>query len=340
MALIFWDGMDSYSTYSEMLKRWTSNSGGGWGSTDGRFSGGAFNATFSGYILKTLASSVATAGTLNFAFWFKTGAGTQSGFVQFDTTGGGGGGQQMFNTNSSGQPVLYKLGSGTAIITGSTNICDGQYHWVEVTVTLQTSATGSAQMWVDGISQGSVSSTVTLNGASWSPVTGIRFGNGSSTTTYFDDVLVWDATGSFFNTTNIGPQKISTLKPSGDSTPLQFTPDTGTTHYSQITGGFSNAHYVQDGSTGNVDMYTYPSLGYTPATVRAVIANMYAQNPGTGTPSLIPKLKTSSTTVSGTTITLSSGGVNNLYSQVWYQDATNTNWTASTVNSSTVGIGD
>lgn len=341
MALIFSDGFDSYSAASDFTNRWTVASSANFSATGGRWGGGAFQATFGGYLSKTLPTPLVAGNTLATGFWFSSGAGTQSGSMRFDTSGSGGTNNLFFSTNAAGRPVLNQFGSSsTALITGTSSICDGQWHWVELFVTFQTGATGAAGIWVDGISQGSVSSTQTVANTNYLPVIALQYVNSSSSNTFFDDIHTWDYSGSFFNTSPMGPLRVKTLVPTGDSTPLQFTPDTGTTHFSQITGGYSNTHYVQDGGTGNVDMYTYGSLGFTPTSVYAVVANYWAQNPGSGTSNLIPQLKTGATTVQGTTGTLATGGVNKLVSQTWYQDATSTNWTATTVNSMIIGVGD
>lgn len=341
MALIFSDGFDSYSSTSDMLNRWSSNTGTSFNATGGRWGGGAFSGTFSAYLVKSLPTALVVGNTIATGFWIMSGAGSQSGNLQFDTSGGGGTtGNQFFSTNTAGRPIINQLGSSsTALLTATASICDGQWHWVELFINLQTTATGSCQMWIDGISQGSATGVQTIN-SNFLPVTALRFGNGSSSATFIDDVHIWDYTGSFFNSSPMGPLRVKTLVPTGDSSPLQFTPDTGTTHYTQVTGGYNNTHYVQDGGTGNVDLYTYGTLGYTPTSVYAVVANYWAQNPGSGTPSLIPQLKTGATTVQGTTGTLPTGGVNKLITQVWYQDATNTNWTTSTANALIVGVGD
>jgi hypothetical protein len=127
--------------------------------------------------------------------------------------------------------------------------------------------------------------------------------------------------------------------PNADGDLAQFTPKSGTAHFAMVNGGYASTNYVSDGGTGNVDLYKFPSLPYSPTSINAVMANYFAQNSGTGTTSLIPKLKTSGTTISGTTQTLSVG-VNTLIQAPFLTDALGSAWTATSVNAMQIGMGD
>jgi len=73
--------------------------------------------------------------------------------------------------------------------------------------------------------------------------------------------------------------------------------------------------------------------------VNAVVGNYYGQNSGSGTTSLIPKLKTGTTTISGTTLTLPVGALA-LFQSPFMTDASGTAWNAAAVNAMQLGMGD
>lgn len=71
--------------------------------------------------------------------------------------------------------------------------------------------------------------------------------------------------------------------PTGDSTPLQWAPDSGTTHYTQVDdafGSYSETDYVTDATAGHVDEYSYTALSLSGKTVLCV--GMTARGPTTG----------------------------------------------------------
>lgn len=336
MALIFCDGFDSYGSAADFGDKWSLVSNSQFNATAGRFGGGAAQLLYSGALAKYLPAPYAAGSTFGAGFWFQ---GPNNGATPiFITRSGGGATSTLLSITASGQVALNAVG-GSTLITGSVNVFDGQWHWIEFWMTAQTATTGSAQLWVDGISQGSVSAVATaVSGAL--PIAGVGpWGNSNYTVGWFDDVIVWDNTGTAFNTAPIGPQRITTLNPSADGDFLQFTPSTGTTHFSCVNGAYSGTTYVSDTGTGNTDLYKYPSLAYSPTSVKAVVANYFCQDPGTVSANLIAKIKTSGTVAAGATFVLPLG-TNKLYQNPFYTDASGAAWTASSVNAMQLGMGD
>ncbi|MBG1252209.1 hypothetical protein [Burkholderia pseudomallei] len=242
----------------------------------------------------------------------------------------------------SGAVQLLKLGSTTTLATGTVNICDNNWHWVEIGVLLSSTSSGWAKVYVDGVQQinysgATMSGAYTLNGNI--TLSFLQNTNGSNQTWYYDDFIAWDNTGTSMNTFPLGPQRISTLVPNADGDTLQFTPSTAGTHYTCVDGDYTATSYVSDGATGNTDLYKFPSLAYNPANISAVVAQYWGQNPGTGSANLIAKLKTNGTLVSGNTFGLSNGA-NHLYTNPFYTDASGAAWTATSVNAMQVGLGD
>jgi hypothetical protein len=215
-------------------------------------------------------------------------------------------------------------------------VVDNAYHWIEIEYYLN-GASSTTQMYIDGVLQGSATASLGTAAA----ITAVKFAGGYNTggTHYYDDIIIWDDQGSTFNSFPLGPRRISTLVPNADGDLTLFTPKTGTSHFAMVNGGFSSTNYVSDGGTGNVDLYKFPSLSYSPSSINAVVGNYYGQNTGTGTTNLIPKLKTSGTTATGSTLTMTVG-VNSLLQNAFLTDAGGSAWTSAAVNAMQVGMGD
>lgn len=352
MALLFCDGFDSYTAASEYTYKWsTSQNAPGFNATAGKFGGGCMtmNSYYTPSGLTTKNIGLNAANTIYAGFWFKStglpnvdGSGN-TGNNGFGLPNSGGGAYTVVTAGTTvpGAVQLIKLGSATVLGTGTVNICDGNWHWVEVGVLLSTTSSGWGKVYVDGVLQVNYSG-VTMNGAytlsGWATLSFMQNASGNNYTWYYDDFIVWDSTGSNFNTSPLGPQRIVTLNPNAEGDTDQFTPSTGS-NYSCVSGDYTATTYVSDGSTGNVDLYKYPTLPYNPASISAVVATYYAQNPGTGSANLIAKLKTSGTLISGSTWGLANGA-NNLYQNIFYADASGAAWTYTSVNAMQVGIGD
>jgi hypothetical protein len=354
MALLMNDGFDSYSVTSDLLLgKWNNNGGAVISTTGGRFGGGAMQIGSTNSITGILSKSygLTTTNPLYFGFWFKQG----SGIPTYGAGGTNAAGFCLPNSTSyssmisvqanTGYAQIMELGGGV-IGTTSVNICDNNWHWIEMAYTFASTATGSAKLYIDGVQLLNLTNIVTMSASNvtlsgYIGLYNMLNGNiGSpSVTAYYDDVLVWDNTGTAFNTFPLGPQRISTLKPNADGDLTQFTPSTAGTHYNMVNGGYTSANNISDTGTGNTDLYKFPSLPYTPATVNAVIGHYYGQNPGTGSANLIPQLKTGTTTVSGSTDPLANA-TNKLFQQNWYTDATGAAWTANSVNSMQIGLKD
>lgn len=338
MALIFCDGLDSYASASDIVDKWNSNTGMTFVSNGGRFGGGVVQTPFTRQMLKAFPTALAAGSVVGIGFSYMMSGGVPTGDVGII---GGPSGYWLSVQASTGKLKAVEYGApSTVYFTGGTNVCDGQWHWIELWVTLQTSATGALQAWVDGVSQGSASSVATLSSTSFLPLPSIGINTSANTNTHnFDDFIVWDNTGTTFNSAPLGPQRISTLNPNADGDLTQFTPSVAGSHYSCVNGGYGATTYVSDTSTGNVDLYKYPSLAYSPPSVLAVVANYWGQDPGTVSANLIAKLKTGGTVATGSTFALSLGA-NKLFQNPFYTDAGSAAWTATSVNAMQVGVGD
>lgn len=338
MTFRFCDGFDSYSSASQLVSKWSSGSNLAYNATGGRFGGGALTNALSslGSTLLSRGVSIPSGAKVRIGFSIKyatgqTGSPIASAYIVGLNT------NSILHLNAAGLLSVSILGNNTIVLTSSIAVNDNNWHWVELEYYLNGSS-GSTQLYIDGVLQGSATANLSPAQSVSSVNIGLGYGNATVGTAFIDDVIVWDDQGSTFNTFPLGPRRISTLVPNADGDLVQFTPKTGTSHFAMVNGGYASTNYVSDTGTGNTELFRFPSLSYSPTSLNAVVGNYFGQNTGSGSTSLIPKLKTSGTTGSGSTLTLSVGA-NSLLQSPFVTDAGGTAWTASAVNAMQLGMG-
>lgn len=95
-------------------------------------------------------------------------------------------------------------------------------------------------------------------------------GTGGGLSAFHDDVYLCNLLDSGIpgqpNNDFLGAIRNYAQVPIGDASPLQWAPDTGTTHYTQVDEipPDDNTSYVFDGTVGDVDQYVYGTSGITP----------------------------------------------------------------------------
>lgn len=338
MTLRFCDGFDSYSSASQLPSKWSTVYNVAFGANTGRYGGGAVSNSGIAYSMQlNKVVSIPSGAKVRVGLHIKYTANAYANGLISSNYVVGINGSAALMLNSVGQLLVTALGTTTIRITSTAVVNDGNFHWVELEYWLNGATLSTAQLWIDGVSQGSYTGSLATAAA----ITSVNFGLGyvfSSYTGWIDDVVVWDDQGSSFNTFPLGPRRITTLLPNADGDLAQFTPKTGTLHYPMVIGGYASTDYVSDSGSGNVDLYKFPALPYSPTSLNAVVANYFGQNTGTGTTSLIPKLKTSGTTVSGATSTLAVGN-NTLIQAAFSTDAGGAAWTTTSANSMQIGMG-
>jgi hypothetical protein len=334
MALIFCDGFDAYASAAEFSDKWNSvNASLTYLATGGRFGGGAVNngATSSGALSRNFAAPIGGAGvTIGAGCWFKSTSYHAESAPSLTAIGNAG----IFLGSSTALQLEFPNGSFSSSVTCS--ILDGNWHWIEWAILQAATAIGTWSIWIDGVLAGSATGITT--GVGTATIVAVTPTATTTNTTSICQVIFWDSTGSAFNTFPLGPRRISTLIPNGAGASTQYTPSTGT-NWSCVAGAYSAATFVSSTVTGQIDLYTYPNLPIVPSTINAVVGNYFGQNSGVGAAQNTPKMRTSSTTVSGTAVTLPNG--TNASSQfAWYADAGGSAWTDTSVNAVQLGMGD
>jgi hypothetical protein len=252
--------------------------------------------------------------------------------------------------NGGGNLVMGLLGSNNLGLqaAGRANLLDGRQHWVEVQLKISSNAAnGSCTIYVDGIQDlvytgaTAVAGVTSLNG-------NVNVWNGAPNNAnahmWFDDFILWDATGtpaSDVTTFPIGPQRIVTLDPNADGDSIDFTPSAVGTHFGLVSGSYNAASYVSDAAanTGKLELFKFPALPFVPNAITALVLNLFGQNPGSTSLSILPKVKLAGTVGTGASVLLANG-VNKLSQTPFPRDPSGNVWVAANVNTAQAGVGD
>lgn len=332
------EGFDHMATTALLATKGWSASGAGSFSIDssGRINGRRLKSNAgnnSSVLTKNFPSAVATA-HVGFAFMFDTlptsdasilviRAGTANTFVLAVTSAG-----KLKVTNSGGG-------------TGATTLTVNTWYYIE------------AKVFINGASG---TSTVHLNGASEIGTTTHNLGStnvdnlqlyrdgaqwGTTVNLYFDDVYMLDTSGST-NNGFLGDFHVETLFPTSDGAHTDFTPDSGSAHYSRVnenSGTYpdGDTSYVSDATVGDRDSYGFGNLTAVAGTVYALQTCMYARKDDAGTRQLAAVARPGSTDRDGATVTMSVSYTDFTEIRETNPD-TSAAWTISEINASEFGV--
>ena len=214
MVEIFWDGFDKYAAVnaltpnSTMGDEWTSLPTSNFGLfVAGRFTGSlAVQFTFGSIASRTLPSNYSR---LIGGIAMQSGLAGNSGVIFGDA----GTNQCAVGLNSSGKLVLWQGGlGGTQIAISSASVTASSWHYVEWDLTFASS--GTYTVWLDGVQV--FTGTGNLKSSSNSYANTVGISGPSSTGCNFDDMYLFDSTGST-NNAQRGDSRVETLYPTGDA---------------------------------------------------------------------------------------------------------------------------
>jgi hypothetical protein len=239
-----------------------------------------------------------------------------------------------------GELKVYR-GSSFSLLgtTSGAGIQAGVWFHVEVKITFNGS-TGTVDIHVNGNSVLALTGKNTANSGNNRANNFRMEGNLNSTDHgYFDDLYILDSTGSN-NTTFLGPLKVTAVLPSSDGGTLQWTPNSGSTHYSRVNDNppDKNTSYLSDSTSGDVDIWNKLATAASIASIRGIQQNTMFETDSASAFSVIQRL------VSGATTSDDGGtaGTNGTYTQAARVLETDPNtgslWTQSNLDSATIGI--
>lgn len=213
--------------------------------------------------------------TTRFA-WRPTSAAANSDVFRYYETG-----TEHIRLNYNGDGTFTVSRAGTALAGGTTanlGIASNTWYHIEL-YALINDTTGAFELRVNEVAVASGSGLDTRNGGTSGVINQIRVA-ASSTTHDFDDLHSMSGQDWAGDTRCIGQL------PNSDGATLQWTPSTGTTHYTLVDdatpGG--DTDYVSDATAGHIDTYGYPSVGVgSGATVLGVMVRLIARKDDAGT---------------------------------------------------------
>jgi hypothetical protein len=285
---IFCDGCDAYAVNADLAKRWASaGSAFGFGSGAGKFLGGSItaSATTGAALISPALGGISNLNQM-LGFYFKC-ASAPTGSQLLAELDGASGASGLLYVDNAGH-LFGRIGSptGTALIPSTLiNICDNNYHWIEV----QFASGGTLTFYIDSVSCGAISgggTPLALTQFQLWPI-GVAYS--------VDDLILWDtsATNSITGTANqsfsafpMGARQISTIRPSSDNS-VQFATvvgGSGGTHFSAVNevSPDGDTSYCQDAASGHQDSFGFGALSYTPAAVQTVVLNAYLKQGSPG----------------------------------------------------------
>ena len=176
----------------------------------------------------------------------------------------------------SSQRVGVMRGGSTGTVLGSSAIGVvpvAVSSYIEIGATIH-DTTGTVTIKVNGTSVLTLTGQDTRNGLT-GVIQSVQFGS-NNVACYFDDLYVCDSSGSAPNNTFLGDVRVDAVFPDGDGNYTEWTPSTGTTHYTLVDETTPNtSDYNSSGTSGQRDTYAFaalPSVVGTP-TVYGVAVN-------------------------------------------------------------------
>jgi hypothetical protein len=329
MALLMIDGFDTHAaaaTLADGDSHWGSQTGVAVTAAGGKFGGNSLRLAAAA-VGSALLNPGTVSGNVSLAGWFKVATSTNPVPLWADTTG------PLVTRNADGS-IVVKDGAGTTRFTSAAGVVlDGVWTWLEVHYH------GSATAGISVYSQGAallspyVGSFTTPGWATLKLLNSAGTGIGQIDV---DDVVVWDSSGSFFNTAGVQPRRVQTLRPNAPGTLAQWAPNGATNWESVDAASWAGGAGVVGTVNGQTDRYAFSDLAATPGSVDAVVAKARVQNVGADAATLAFVAGDGVTQRALTPVAVPTVAPQVLQG-VFYQDASNVTWTATTVNSAQFG---
>lgn len=204
--ILFSDGFDKYSDDQDLLSHWTNvNTSIVYAPTEGVRGGGAMKFNQDDVAISTNFAPVENSGIrkVRIAFWFKSTIQSDDYIMRLvGKTAGNTNRYHMLRTTAGGVFYLTTSDASYAVTTlynGNINVCDGDWHFIEILIDNTDHNDWDAWIKIDGVLDlvlptGPVTS-YDANGDQMDHMYRIDFFGTNGASTWLDDVLVWDDTG-------------------------------------------------------------------------------------------------------------------------------------------------
>jgi hypothetical protein len=168
-----------------------------------------------------------------------------------------------------------------------------QWYRVELKIKASTVATssdtrtGSVDCYIDGNLVASFAANIVWNSSTKTPIVTMLFGGSTSNGhTLFDDLVIYDTTGSVNNSAPMGDVVITTLRPDGEGSEQDWTANTGTAEGAiDDAAGSSDGDstYISSSTVGDKSEFTLGDLSDASASILGVQARVKSKKTDAGT---------------------------------------------------------
>lgn len=364
MALILTDGFDTYSTEGELVDRgWVYSAGTPslitLGTTEGRYGGGALQLLDGTreYVRITLDDRTVQ-NQWCIAFAFRTADTTlPSGDTYFAGAGEGtvpailNNSRAFFVGIATSGVIKTNLWSDANIssgLTGSTNIVDGQWHWIECDFRADDTS-GVLRIRIDGVDEINISgdSVDGTDATEWMNTWFFSNNTLQDQTYYVDDIVVYNdvssgITGDLTDTNfPIGDHRIETITPdsTGTAQQLEGFGTSTSTNYLNVDENVpdDDTSYNYSTTSGAVDTYGFSSLSGTVDTITTVNIWAHARNAETGSIALRGVSVSNASSIEALPRALGAAYASYQYA-VPYDPDTSTRWLSTALDAAEFGV--
>jgi len=330
MALLFVDGFDHYDT-SHLLSKWSDiYSGPVIQSTIVRTGSGALRLYSNAWVSK--------------GFPLITGAVIVGCAYRASALSGPTNVIDFGNSSNSSQCNVYLSSDGslsfrryTTVLQTSNGGVIGAGNWYYVEAKVVVAGAGSWEVRVNGETVLSGTGNTLYIGSAGCSMIALR--HTQSNYAYFDDLYICDTTGSYCNDF-LGDSQVDTLYPNEDGAVVQWTPSSGSSHYSLVddSGTIDESDYVYTSTLNAVDVYGLTDLSLLGTDViHAVVVNSAAQKTESGDIGLNGVVRISSTNYYSARLAVLDS-VSVLQGIFTRNPATSAAWTRDAVNGLQAGV--
>lgn len=247
--------------------------------------------------------------------------------------------QVSVTLNTDGTLSVYRGGVqfGTLLGTSSLTLLLNSHYFIELKVVIGN--TGSATVYVNGVSALALSSVDTMNSASATWNTYGVAGGGTGATVHASDIYAADAVAGEIDDV-IGDARVDSHAPTSDGGVDQWTPSSGTDAYAMLDEAApdDDTTYIESSTTDQRTVCGFDNLIPTGAAIKgvAVIWNMKKTDAGAST--VAPVIRRSATNYDGTA-QAPSEDVYGYFGQVYETDPdTSAAWTETNFNAMEAGV--
>lgn len=332
MALIGWEGFDSWDGATQADQEGYSSAG-GYSHVAGRFGGQAARCQDSDSItlLNAWPTPVST-----FAVGFATQQTHTTATEYLFATFGSNPELSLTRIGSTGQLLLRTGGlAGTLLFTSANDVIRTNiWHYIVIAATIHAS-TGTYQIWVDGVDITSGQQTGQDTLAVNSTISEFGFIAANGVSTHLEDDVWWSDDLTFREEMRIGA-----FNPNGNGYSSQFDGSDGnSTDNYLLTDDVEpdgDTTYVQSLTAGEIDSYTFSDMADASLVVGVAVRGVMRKNDA-GARSGRTILRTNSTNFESTTLTLTASYLTKRTYYVENPDTT-ADWTQSEVNALEAGV--